>query len=319
MRDIHGRHRPSSWSNFEKSRAARSEWPNHGPRKDSTKDDVEQKVRSARATRTPHAVLAESAHIPRQELGIPRSNCWRNFREICGAIPRTLEGLRPALRPLRRRDSPHNPRALVHGSGLCRRTRQADIPLRFAPRAGSPAWLHSFATCFPQPRIGLRSADFPGEDWSDSPSRRPSTRPLTATCRSSKHAPMSQMHGIGFPWRDSWARCQHNAACSRRTVQCFLERSVKKPAISRSGSNLPTLFHPAEIKRDVDGPSSGKLDGYLRRREVEPGSEPTTSVGRECLRLRRIRRQNGTTAWRKVNDERSLESCCVFRQEGRDG
>lgn len=86
------------------------------------------------------------------------------------------------------------------------------------------------------------------------------------------HSPIAQMHGLASLAR-LLGTLQHNAASQEESARLF-ERSVKNPHIPISA--LPIIHR--RIKRDVDA-LLWKLDGYLRRREVEPGSEPTTSVG----------------------------------------
>ena len=212
-----------------------------------------------------HAVLAESAHILVRTGHSPKQ-LLEEFREICGAIPEPSRVFDPRCVPYVE-GLPHilahwfTDPAYVDAQGK-------PIPLRLRSRGPCLAALIRHV-------LPSHESDYVADSLVKTGAIRRRGglyTPIDRYVSFIKHAPMSQMHGLASLAR-LLGTLQHNAACHEDSAM-LLERSVKNPHIPISA--LPTVHR--RIKRDVDA-LLWKLDGYLRRREVEPGSEPTTSVG----------------------------------------
>lgn len=212
-----------------------------------------------------HAVLAESAHILVRTGHSPKQ-LLEEFREICGAIPEPSKVFDPRCVPYVE-GLPHilahwfTDPAYVDAQGK-------PIPLRLRSRGPCLAALIRHV-------LPNHESDYVADSLVKTGAIRRRGglyTPIDRYVSFIKHAPIAQMHGLASLAR-LLATLQHNAACHEDSAM-LLERSVKNPHIPISA--LPTVHR--RIKRDVDA-LLWKLDGYLRRREVEPGSEPTTSVG----------------------------------------
>ena len=212
-----------------------------------------------------HAVLAESAHILVRTGHSPKQ-LLEEFREICSAIPEPSRVFDPRCVPYVEA-LPHilahwfTDPAYVDAQGK-------PIPLRLRSRGPCLAALIHHV-------LPNHESDYVADSLVKTGAVRRRGRLYTPVDRYVsfiKHAPIAQMHGLASLAR-LLGTLQHNADCHEDSAM-LLERSVKNPHIPISA--LAGVHR--RIKRDVDA-LLWKLDGYLRRMEVEPGSEPTTSVG----------------------------------------
>jgi hypothetical protein len=212
-----------------------------------------------------HAVLAESAQIL-VNTGHSPKQLLEQFREICDAIPEPSKVF--------------DPRCVPYVEALPHIIAHWFTDLSYVDGQGKPIPLHlrSRGPCLAaliRHVLPNHEADY----VADSLVKMGAIRrrgglytPINRYVSFIKHTPIAQMHGLASLAR-LLGTLQYNAACHEDSAR-LLERSVKNPHIPISA--LPVVHR--RIKRDVDA-LLWKLDGYLRRREVEPGSEPTTSVG----------------------------------------
>ena len=84
--------------------------------------------------------------------------------------------------------------------------------------------------------------------------------------------PSVQVHGL-TSMTGMLRTVQHNISCDDEHAT-LLERAAANPSIPVRA--LPMIHR--RLKREVTA-LLWKIDGYLRRWEVDPGSEPTTRVG----------------------------------------
>jgi hypothetical protein len=212
-----------------------------------------------------HAVLTESANILIKTGHSPRE-LVEEFRQICGAVPE----------PSRRFD----PRCVAYVEGL---------PHIVAHWFADPAYVDDHGKPLP---LRLRARGpclanliqhvLPGHDPDEVAEslikihavRRRGTLyvPIDRRVSMIKHARSAQMHRLAS-LVGMLKALRHNVSDTEDS-DALLERAIANPHIPVRA--LPAVHR--RIKREVEA-FLWKIDGYLRRCEVDPDSEPTTRVG----------------------------------------
>jgi hypothetical protein len=212
-----------------------------------------------------HAVLSESAQILANAGHSPKQ-LVEEFREICSTIPEPSRVFDPRCVPY----VGGLPHILTHWFTDPAYVDTVGKPIALRLRSRGPCLAALIRHVLPN-----HQSDYVADSLLKTGAVRRRAGLYTPTDRYIpfvNHSPISQMHGLASLAR-LLGTLQHNAASQGENAG-LLERSVKNPHIPISA--LPSIRR--RIKRDVDA-LLWKLNGYLRRREVEPGSEPTTSVG----------------------------------------
>ena len=212
-----------------------------------------------------HAVLSESAQIL-VNTGHSPKQLLEEFREICGAIPEPSRVFDPRCVPY----VEGLPHILAHWFTDPAYVDTQGKPIALRLRSRGPCLAALIHHVLPN-----HESDYVADSLLKTGAVRRRAGLYTPVDRYIpfvNHSPIAQMHGLASLAR-LLGTLQHNAASQEESARLF-ERSVKNPHIPISA--LPVIHR--RIKRDVDA-LLWKLDGYLRRREVKPGSEPTTSVG----------------------------------------